>query len=48
MKGGEPIIGSGSMVGLTSPPQFDTGGIDVSLILWESLLEAREEVRSRK
>ena len=38
------------MVGLTSSPQFDTGGIEVRLISGESLLEARcrEEVRRRK
>ena len=38
------------MVGLTSSPQFDTGGIEVRLLSGESLLEARcrEEVRRRK
>ena len=31
-KGGEPITGAELRVGLTSPPQLDTGGIDVRII----------------
>ena len=47
-KGGEPIIGTESRVGLTSPPQIDTGGGEVRIVSGESLLEAREEVSRRK
>ena len=35
-------------MGLTSPPQLDTRGIDVRLMSEESLLEAREEIRRTK
>ena len=38
LKGGEHIRGSESRVGLTSPPQLDTGGIEVRLMSGESLL----------
>ena len=48
LKGGEPIRGAESRVGLTSLPQLDTRGIEVRLMSGESLLEAREEVRRRK
>ena len=41
MKGGEPIRGADLRVVLTSPPQIDTSGIKVRLMLWDSLLEAR-------
>ena len=42
LKGGELITGSESRVGLTSPNQIDTGGIEVRLMSGEILLEARE------
>ena len=48
LKGGEPITGAKSRVGLTSPSQLDTGGIEVRLTSGESLLESREEGRRRK
>ena len=48
LKGGELITGSESGVGLTSPPQLDTGGVEVRLMSGEILLEAREEGRRRK
>ena len=38
LKGGEPIIGSESRVGLTSPPHIDTRGIEVRLMSGERLL----------
>ena len=40
MKGGD-IIGAKLRVELTSPPQLDTGGIEVRIVSGESLLEAR-------
>ena len=48
MKVGEPIRGAVSRVGLTSPPQIDTGGIEAGLMSGESLLDYREEVRRMK
>ena len=48
LKVGEPIVGAYLRVRLTSSPQLDTGGIEVRLMSGESLLEAREEGRSRK
>ena len=48
LKGGRIITGDELRVGLTLPPQFDTGGIEVSPISGESLLEAKEEGRRRK
>ena len=41
LKIGEPIRGSELRVGLNSPPQIDTRGIEVRLMSGESLLEAR-------
>ena len=38
LKGGEPIRGAESRVGLTSPPHLDTGGIGVRIMSGESLL----------
>ena len=38
LKGGGHIIGAESRLGLTSTPQFDTGGIEVRPISGESLL----------
>ena len=37
LKGGEPIRGAESRVGLTSLPQLDTRGIEVRLMSGESL-----------
>ena len=48
MKGGEPIGGAVSRVGLTSSPHIDTREIEVRLVSGESLLEAREEGSRRK
>ena len=45
MKVGGPIGGADSSVGLTSSPQLDTGGIEVSILSGESLLKPREKVR---
>ena len=42
MKGGEPIIGYESRVGLTLTSQLDIGRIEVKLVSGENLLEARE------
>ena len=48
MKVGEHIEGASLRVGLTSPPQIDTRGIEVRLVSREILIEAREKGRRRK
>ena len=48
LKEGGPITGSESRVGLTSPHDLDTGGVEVRLISGEIILEAREEGGRRK
>ena len=48
LKGGERIRGDVSRVGLTSPPQLDTGGIEVRIMSGEILLDTREEGSRRK
>ena len=48
LKGGEPIGGASSRVGLISSPQIDNGGNEAWIMPGESLLEAREGGRSRK
>ena len=42
LKGGEPITGAKLRVGMTSPTHIDNGGIEVRIMLGESILEARE------
>ena len=36
--GGDPMRGANSWVGLTSSHKFDTRGIEVRIMSWESLL----------
>ena len=48
LKGGGPITGAKSTVGLTSSPMLDTGGVEFRLISGKSILEAWEEGRREK
>ena len=48
MKGGELIGGSDSRLVLTSSPLLDTGGIEVSIMSGDRILDAREEGRRVK
>ena len=48
IEGGENIGGSVLIVELTSPPNIDTGGIEVRPMSGVDLLEAKKEGRRRK